>query len=454
MIRSWVWGIVFAALAVGCRTTPVNVATISTSSSVVEPQSKNDSLVKPVGFSQDVAESENSSNLLTAVTDNPTLKEIEQLALATNPAVAEALSNVEALRGKLKQAGLPPNPRVGVNGEDINEDGGSGRYGVFFGREVVRGNKLGLSRAVVSAEICAAEQRLGVVRQKLITDIRQAFYEVLVAQERIKTIQDLVKISQDAVDVSKQLLLAQEASRSSVLQSELELQNAKVLLKQAENQKQGASRRLAAFLGEEEFAYSSVAGDIRSLTMLDTFEQSYSQLVNSSPEVAALYAEVEQQRRNLSRQIAEPIPNVTWQTNVQFDTVRNDVIAGFQVGVPIPTLNRNQGAIQQARQQVVSAEQRAEKKVLELWQRLASVFQDYIDAKIQVEAFENEIIPRARETLELISQGYKEGEIPFLEWLTAQRTYSQTQLTYINQLRNFWDKSWQIRGMLLNGSMR
>lgn len=454
MNRFWFWGVALATVTVGCRTAPIRVATTTNPASVAVAPIAYETPVQQVGFSQELPSADNATQASIAFSENPTLQEIEQLALAGNPAVNAAIAEIESLRGKLVQAGLPPNPRVGVNGEDINEDGGAGRYGVFFGREVVRGNKLCLSRSVVDAEINAAEQRLEVVRRKLLTDIRQGFYEVLVAQEKIATIQDLVEISQNAVNASEKLFEAKEAAKTSVLQSELELQNAKVLLKQAENQKQGATRRLAALLGQEDIAIDSVNGDIRSLSQLQGFEQSYDELVNSSPEINALFAEVEQRRRNLRRQIAEPIPNVTWQTTVQFDTVTDDVVTGFQIGMPIPTLNRNQGAVHQARQQIIAAERETEKKALDLRQRLASAYQDYIDAKIQVEAFESEIIPKASETLELISLGYEQGEVPFLEWLTAQRTFSRTQLTYLNQLSNLWEKNWQVRGMLLTGSLK
>lgn len=407
-------------------------------------------------------EAEFSADLVDATEQTPivppglpvsTLSEFEQLAFATNPAIAEIDAEIESLRGKLTQAGLPPNPVVGINGDDINEDGAAGRYGVYFGREIVRGNKLGLARSVVCAEIKAAERRREVVQQRLLTDVRQAFFNLLIVQERITTFEQLVELSRQAVVNSQKLVDAEEIAQTSLLQAELELQNAEVILRQARNQNLGARRQLAALINEAELPFESVVGDIRSISELDEFESSYDRLVISSPEIAALFAEVEQQRRNLCRQIAEPIPNVTWQSTLQFDTVTDDIVAGFQIGMPIPTLNRNQGAICQARYSIISAERRAEKKALDLRQRLAKAYQDYIDSKIQVEAFENEIIPKAGKTVDLIAEAYREGELSFLEWLTAQRTWSQTQLAWLNQLQTLWDRHWAVQGMLLNGSL-
>ena len=299
----------------------------------------------------------------------------------------------------------------------------------------------------------AAEQRLAVIQQRLLTDVRQRYYDLLVAQETVTMADELVKISQNAVDVSQRLLEAKEAAQTSVLQSEIELQNASVVKRQAENQRLAARRKLAGLLGEAELSLDYVDGNVRELIALADFEQSFDEVVNSSPEIAALFADVEQKRRQLQREIVEPIPNVTWQTSLQYDFLTDDVIPGFQIGMPIPTLNRNQGAIHQARHQIVAAERRAEKKALDLRQRLASAYENYLDSKLQVDAFDSEIIPKAKETLELVSKGYREGEIDFLQLLTAQRTYSQINLTYVQQLKQLWRQHVEIQGLLLSGSL-
>ena len=435
----------------------------------VQKSQNNDQSVRQVGFEQSKTKSSNASRIQDSPSDIPiqpvviapsqsngyetSLEQLEQMALATSPAVAEVQAEIESLRGKLLQAGLPPNPTAGINGEDINEDGGPGRYGVYFGREIVRGNKLGLSRSAVCAEIVAAEQRLAVVEQRLLTDVRQRYYDLLVAQETIAMTGELVKISQDAVDVSKQLFAAKEAARTSVLQSELELQNAMVVNRQAENQLLGARRKLAALLGEADLPNDNVAGNARDILELEDFEQSYEELVNTSPEVAALFAEVQQKRRQLARECVEAIPNVTWQTTLQYGAVNDELVGGFQVGMPIPTLNRNQGAIYQARYEIAAAERRTEKKVLDLRQRLATAYEIYLDARLQVDAYESEILPKAQETKDLVTKGYQQGEIDFLQLLTAQRTYSQINLTYLEQLQLAWRQNVEIKGMLLSGSL-
>ena len=121
--------------------------------------------------------------------------------------------------------------------------------------------------------------------------------------------------------------------------------------------------------------------------------------------------------------------------------------------MPIPTVNRNQGAICQARKQILAAEQNADKKALQLRERLVAAYRSYLDAKLAVEAFNSDIRPTAEKTLKLVSEGYRVGEVGFLELLTAQRTFFRTNLANIEQLREMWRQRINIEGMLLSGSL-
>ncbi len=480
MNMKWIAGAGLLALAIGgCRTAPLpdsqssramGHAVVARRPDVSSDPTENPSGLRQVSFQQGDSSPDNGRlepQPVSAESPNPpvivdvvqndgetiTLPELEQLALSTNPAVFQARAELESLRGKLTQAGLPPNPVVGVSGEDINENGRAGKYGVFLGREIVRGNKLGLSRSVVCAEIEAAERRLEVMQHRLLTDVRLRYYELLVAQEKVTVAAELVTVAQQAADASAQLLAAKEAPRTEVLQSQLELQNAQVVRQLAENQRLTARRKLAAFLNEDDLPANRVAGKVDNAVELEEFEQTFDHLINNSPEISALFAEVEQARRQLSRECVEAVPNITWQTSLLFDTVGDNMVAGFQVRMPIPTVNRNQGGIHQARQQIAVAQHSAEKRVLDLRHRLAAGYERYLNAKVQVEAYATGILPKAKETLDLISRGYQAGEVDFLQLLTAQRTFAQTNMAYLESLGMQWQQSIEIHGLLLTGSL-
>ena len=379
-----------------------------------------------------------------------TLDEVEALALAINPAIAEAESELEALRGKCVQVGLYPNPIAGVIGSDINENGNPGRYGLFVSQKQVRSDRLSFDRKKVEGEIEAQRWRIVELQQRLTTDVRRRFYDLLIAREKQTLASKLVEISRDGLTATEQLVQAKELARTSMLQSEIELENAKVILKRADNEVFAARRRLAVLIGEEDLPFKEIQGTLTPPKSSPEIESIYQELLEGSPEIARTIAELEVAHRNLSHQCAIGVPDVTWQAGVAYDFATDDVIPSFQVGVPIQRFNRNQGSIQQARNQILARERTVDVAALSLRQRLVDSIRLYQDAKIQVEAIENNIAPKAEESLRLIYEGYKSGEVDFLALLTAQRTYFQINLEKIAQLRILWGQKILMDGLLLD----
>jgi len=52
-----------------------------------------------------------------------------------------------------------------------------------------------------------------------------------------------------------------------------------------------------------------------------------------------------------------------------------------------------------------------------------------------------------------VTNGYEVGEISYLSLLTAQRTYFQTSLQYLDAMREAWAADVQIKGFLLSGQL-
>jgi cobalt-zinc-cadmium efflux system outer membrane protein len=381
-----------------------------------------------------------------------TIDGLIQLGLANNPAVAQAAARVDALRGRWVQAGLPPNPTVGYVGSEIGNDGRGGQNGGFAGQEFITGGKLRLDQAVVSQEIQRAEQQLAAMQLRLTTDVRRAAYAVLVAQRRVELAENLTELSAQAVEASRDLQEAQEIPRAGLLQSELEQQNAVILSQTARNAYSSAWRQLTAVVGSD-MPSQPIAGDVSQLPALLDWDEQLARLTATSPEVGAAVADVLRAQTALRRAAAEPIPNISTQFSVQYDDSTNDTIAGVQAGIPLPLWNRNQGGIRQAQAEVGQARRNAERVELDLKRRLAEAFQTYASARAQAETYATSILPKAQQTFELVQRGYRLGEIGYLDLLTAQRTYSQTNLAYLDALSALWTSYVEIDGLLLSGSL-
>jgi cobalt-zinc-cadmium efflux system outer membrane protein len=148
------------------------------------------------------------------------------------------------------------------------------------------------------------------------------------------------------------------------------------------------------------------------------------------------------------------VPNVELQAAVQHDNATRDNFATVQVGIPIPVFNRNQGNTRRAQAELLAAQREVERVQLALHQRLAAVFEQYANARFQVEKYQRDILPNAEASLKLTNSGYRQGEFGYLSLLTAQRTFFRTNLAYLDALRELRATATTIEGNLLSDSLQ
>jgi len=381
------------------------------------------------------------------------LAELEDIALRRNPGLARASAEVDAARGHWLQVGLRPNPTVGYLGEEIGNEDSAGMHGAFASQEFVRGGKLALNRRVAGQQLRKAEYRLESQRFRVLTDVRGAYYEVLAAQRGLELSAELARVADEASDTAQQVFEGRQTSRFEPLQARIEARQSGILLQTAKNRHAAAWRSLAAVLGEPDMPPARLVGDLNDSLPEYDFEDSLTNLLAQSPQLAAAWTDVERARWAIERASAEPVPNVQVQATVAFDTASDDTWAGVQVGLPLPLHDRNQGEIAKSVAELRAAEANVNRLQLWLYERLAAAFERYDNARYQANVYAASILPDAQDALNLANLGYTEEELDYLSVLTAQRQYTQTNLAYLDALREVRASAVKINGLLLSGSL-
>jgi cobalt-zinc-cadmium efflux system outer membrane protein len=457
-----------AGIGIGCRSAesqPMRLpSTVSAGVSAAKPRvdtspvqpAAHEMLLQPAGVESHAPTPFGTAEPLPprngAQSHTDSLDEFLQLALATNPAIAQAEARVQALRGQRVQVGLPPNPTIGYTAEEMGDGGTAGKQGGFVGQQFITGGKLRLNRAVLSREIEQAEQRLAAMQLRVGTDVRRAFYAALIAHRRIELAEELLRASSQATKASQELLQAEEIPQAGLLQTQIEQQSFAIVSQTANNEQQAAWRQLSAVVGSD-LHPRPLTGDVTQLPTLLDWDDQLLRVTTRSPEISAAFAAVDRAQTALERARAEPLPDVSTQATVQYDNATGDTVAGVQVGLPLPIWNRNQGGVWQAQAEVAEARRNAQRVEADLKRRLAVAYQQYANARAQAEIYSTQILPKSQETYELVQRGYRLGEIGYLDLLTAQRTYAQTNLAYLDALSTLWASWTEIDGLLLSGSL-
>jgi cobalt-zinc-cadmium efflux system outer membrane protein len=134
---------------------------------------------------------------------------------------------------------------------------------------------------------------------------------------------------------------------------------------------------------------------------------------------------------------------------VQHDYAAQDTIANVQVSIPLPLFDRNQGAIAQACGRLSAAQAALQARELALDQQLSLTMRDYRTARERVTKYASKVLPAARETLDMISKGYQQGQLDYLQVLTVQQTYAAKNLSYLQDLEAAWKEWAEIDGLLV-----
>lgn len=382
-----------------------------------------------------------------------TLESLEEIALANNPTLVQATAQIRAARGHRLQQGLYPNPTLGYVAEEIGNEGSAGQQGAFVRQEIVTAGKLKLRRNVAGHEVVEAEHAYRSQRRRVLTDVRAAWYEVLVAQRIVQLNEQLTVLAGEAVKTAGDLFEAQEVGRVDVLQAEIEVGSAQLKLHEAENRLDTARKRLAILLGVPDMDLAAMTGPLEEDLPPLNWNDSLQRLKDGSPQLAEARSAVERARCAVVQENAERIPNLDIRVAVQYDDAAGDAYASVELGMPFPIFNRNQGNILRAHARLLVAEKEVERLDLSLQARLATAFGRYRNAQYDVDKYATQILPKAKTSLGLVRSGYRQGEYDYLTLLTAQRTFFRANLAHLESLLQRRTSRVSIEGFLLAGGL-
>jgi outer membrane protein, heavy metal efflux system len=389
------------------------------------------------------------------------LEDFEQMALANNPTIAQVQANLRVAAGLTKQAGLYPNPTVGYYGDEIRGGYTRGaKQGGFVSQTIVTGGKLRAARRVAELQANEVETSGQIQRLRILNNVRALFYQILAAQRLVEVRQNLAKLAGDATETSHQLGNVGQADRPDILQAEVEQQQANVNLRIAQQNLQASWRMLVAVAGKPVLTVTRLEGDLDALPDLN-YEEWLATTLSESPEVKLAHQAAERAEASLSQARKAVIPDLQvtgilvqnytplLETNPSRAT---GLQGGAQIGIQLPIFNRNQGNVAAARGEIERAKQELARLKLQIERDLAGRFREYESARITVQQYKTEMLPRAEQAYKLYQTNYQNMAAAYPQVLIAERTLFQLEADYIQALENAWQSSLAIRGFgLMDG---
>ena len=365
-------------------------------------------------------------------TGSLTLSAAIDLALTSNPELSAAANELRAVEGALIQAGILPNPEISTSVEDT-QNKATRTTTIQLNQRVELGGKRSarIASAELGREVAVAD--LSVKHLDVRATVIGAFFDVLVAQERVQQAGDLLSLAQRASQAASRRVTAGKISPVEETKARVAEASARVELNQAQRELVTARKRLAASWGSSTPRFEQAEGRTDILPSIRSAEE-IGRRLNASP--ALLRARHEAARfsalADLERSRRIPDVTVSLGSKKVEELGRNQTIVG--VSIPFPIFDRNQGNVleaqrraDKARDELSATEVRLGTEVTQNEERLKALV-------VEAQTLQSEIVPGARSAYDAASKGFELGKFSFLEVLDAQRTFFQARAQYLRSL--------------------
>ena len=347
---------------------------------------------------------------------------------------------------------LPDNPEVSIGaGPRITGDGTHADLTASLSQRFEIAGERGLRIAAAERTRERLRAELDEARWEVHRDVHAAFHRALVARERLSAADRLLAFQDRLLEITRGRLRAGDVSPLAVRLAEGELSQARVAKIAAEQAYLRARLELGALAGWPASHPPEPAG------RLDTPRDPPGTAVlveaarRHQPRLRTLHAARVEAHAQASAADRDSWPEPT--LGVQFTRegapsgLEETVVLGT-LSLPIPLVQRNQGARALARAEADIAEAEQSAFGSQLRNRIEQHRTAVIASAAQVRTYGSEILPTFEENLRLIQRAFELGEIDILQVSVARERFLRIQADALDAYGNYFQAIADLEGAI------
>ncbi len=375
------------------------------------------------------------------------LREAVALASENNPDVLSARREIDAAAGRVLQAGRIPNPELSVTFNETPSNlrfGDAGEQDVGLSQTIEFPGKRGSRIEFAEYGRTVAEHALTRIQVILASQVKNAYYRVLLTQEVMENLDFSIGLVSDFLKVVTDRYQAGSSSYVDVIRTKVEVTRLR-------NDLVGAERDLQVRLTELNILLGS-AVDARFVL---TDSMVYEPFMLSRDSVVSVYerqslflriveVEVYRSRSLLNLSQKSYLPDFTLvlasqRRPGQISPTGSDRYLGFQFGLSVPLWfwQEPKGEVQEAEAFVDISRVRLEAAQRLVRQRIANAYRNVTVAQKQVRVFETSLLNDTEDELRSGISAYQNNQINAIDLFDIYRTYRATKFEYARALFNY-----------------
>lgn len=361
-----------------------------------------------------------------------TLGDALQQAETHNGDLAAARAREQQADAQARGAGSLPTAQLGLAGLGGNGPGLVNSnysnlfrddYYVFWNQSSGPFGSLGSKKRSAQFRHQAAQQEVLSQRLQLEQAVKDEFYRLLAAQQRLEVNQRNLELAEEVLRIAQVRHKVGQVPRLDLMSAEVERNRAQQELVTATAELRQSKARLGPLLGQS-------PQDLQAEGDLTPSAEPLPQPLQEHPRLAAASAELQQARQEtlLAAQQGNPSANL----NLVHDLVVPNYV--LQVTLAIPIDWGELGHEYAARQ---AAEKEAEAKLEHLRKQLESELEvarsAYQSALENQSSYRQKVLDPAEEMARVTEKGYRKGALPYAQLLVAQRLVSDLRRQFIDK---------------------
>jgi len=371
------------------------------------------------------------------------LDQLMRRAVVESPDIKAARAQVDAAVGRLEQAGLWPNPRLGLS----NESGADGSYtrSVAVAQDFPIAGRIGRAENVARVDVARALAEVNEAERQLLGEVISTYYEVLALNQKLAVRDRLIAIQQSLVDASAARNKAGEVSELDVNAATLELERLHQERTVFAAERIAKLRTLGGLVALDSDVPLNVTDNPLPLAGLPALTTLTEEAVARRPDLRLL--ELSANRAIAEQALARAAAWQDWTVSLG---ARRDklVIEGappqsrdnslmLGLTVPLPLFNQNQGTVAVAAADEITAREGAKALQLRIKNEVAGEYGEAIALLSVVKRFNTHDLPLAQHTAALARDAYSKGQLSMPEVVQIERQEIDFNTSYIDALAQY-----------------
>ena len=370
-----------------------------------------------------------------------TLEQCISIALQQNPLVLSSLQQHQASLARISQAKALPQPSIDID-SDLQpkffdfKDSGESYFGVsqsieFPGKRHLRGKIASKESNEILAEI-------DLLKLDIVFRVKQAFYGLLLAQEKLKYAQQDLELAQDFLKKAEVKYETGDVAKVEVLRARVEAAKAANEVRSATNEVRLAKAMLNFLLARKKYAPLEIKGELKRPSIRLNVEELIQKAFAFRPEIKRINYSLEKENLMKTQGHLSYLPDFNVGVSrhwLQGEGTYWDVRLSFPI--PLFFWQPAKGEIAEAKANIESLKRETEHLKNAITLDVEEAYMNALTATNQIQLFEEEMLSQAEEVYNMFLFSYQEGEIGGIELIEARRTLVETRKSYADALYNY-----------------